>query len=184
MKKILLLTLSFIIVLSTFAQTEHLQFMGIPIDGSISSFTKQLKKKGFIKDKLFSSFEDYLNGCRVFIGTFAGEKRANVVVFYDIKTKQVNNVKVLIKCYSENELNRKYESFLSQLKLKYSSSILQEKTLEEEPGTEFVISDANGVLIGLILLYKGIKNDNYNLSLEYTDFVNVISSSRNDMNDL
>ena len=158
--------------------------MGIPIDGSISSFTKQLKKKGFIKDRLYSPIEDSLSGYRIFIGTFAGENKANVVVFYDIKTKKVNNVKVQINCYSETGLKNKYESFLSNLRLKYSTQIVEEKILEEESGKGFVISNADGHLLGLISLYKGLKNENYSLSLEYTDFQNVLSSSKKDIEDL
>ena len=29
------------------AQTEHFKFMGIPLDGKISAFDRELKKKGF-----------------------------------------------------------------------------------------------------------------------------------------
>ena len=145
---------------------------------------KVLKKKGFVKDRLYSPLEDYFSGYRIFIGSFAGENKANVIVFYDIKTKLVNNVKVHIKCYSEKEVDNKYESFLSNLKLKYSTSIVREKEIEEKPGKEFVISNANDVLLGLILLYEGLDKENYNLSLEYTDIKNVLLLSNKEIEDL
>lgn len=46
MKNILFLCLLFVSSI-TFAQTEHLTFKGIPIDGNIKNFTAQLKRKGF-----------------------------------------------------------------------------------------------------------------------------------------
>ena len=184
MKKVILFLIAFLVVMSSYAQQEHLQFMGIPIDGTISSFTKQLEKKGFVKDKLYNIVEDYISGYRIFKGSFAGENNVNVVVFYDEKTKLVNNVKVYIKCYSEKEVNKKYESFLSNIKSKYSASIVRERLLEEESGKEFVIKNTENVIIGLILLYKGQDNDNYNLSLEYTDFNNVMFLTKKEIEDL
>lgn len=184
MKKVILFLIAFLVVMSSYAQQEHLQFMGIPIDGTISSFTKQLKKKGFVKDKLYNIVEDSISGYRIFKGSFAGENNVNVVVFYDEKTKLVNNVKVYIKCYSEKEVNKKYESFLSNIKSKYSASIVRERLLEEESGKEFVIKNTENVIIGLILLYKGQDNDNYNLSLEYTDFNNVMFLTKKEIEDL
>ena len=70
------------------------------------------------------------------------------------------------------------------MKLKYSTSIVREKEIEEKPGKEFVISNANDVLLGLILLYKGLDKENYNLSLEYTDIKNVLLLSNKEIEDL
>ena len=49
MKKILILIL-LTIALVVNAQTEHLRFMGIPLDGKISSFDREIRKKGFSLD--------------------------------------------------------------------------------------------------------------------------------------
>lgn len=184
MKKVILFLIAFLVVTSSYAQKEHFQFMGIPIDGTISSFTKQLKKKGFVKDKLYNIVEDYISGYRIFKGSFAGENNVNVVVFYDENTKLVNNVKVIIRCYSEEGVNDKYESYLSDLQMKYSKSIIREQDLDERPGKVFVISNTNGDILGLILLYKGLGKDNYNLTLEYTDFYNIMFLTKKEIEDL
>lgn len=184
MKKAVLFTIAFIIAISSSAQTEHMKFMGIPIDGTISSFSRQLKKKGFVRDRLYNIFEDHLSGYRIFIGSFAGENKANVIVFYDVKTKLVYNVKVHIKCYSEIDVNGKYESFLSKINSKYLGLIVRKRCLEEKPGTEFVVKNNNNVILGLILLYKQLNTDNYNLSLEYTDVKNVWLLDNKEIEDL
>ena len=56
-----------------FAQSEHLTFKGIPIDGTLRQFTTQLVQKGFTK--LSSE-----NGQAVLKGDFAGYKDCYVLV--------------------------------------------------------------------------------------------------------
>ena len=68
----LLLILLFI-PLVVLAQSEHLTFKGIPIDGTLSHFSSQLVKKGFTK--MYSE-----DGQAIFQGDFAGYKDCMVVV--------------------------------------------------------------------------------------------------------
>ena len=51
MKRILFFLVLAFVVFGTNAQNAHLKFMGIPLDGKISAFNKELKKKGFMLDE-------------------------------------------------------------------------------------------------------------------------------------
>ena len=95
------------------AQEEHMKFMGIPIDGSIKQFHKELIKRGFKRNYLDS------DDSRDYHGTFSGEE-VELKVCFDKKTKTVHRVGVFIPCYSDADIaNRKYKSFKYRLEEKY-----------------------------------------------------------------
>lgn len=73
MKKILI-TLCIIMLSFAMRAQEHMTFMGIPIDGKISTFTQKLEDKGFTYVKT----EDWGD---VFSGTFAGKRGCTINVF-------------------------------------------------------------------------------------------------------
>lgn len=97
------------------AQEEHMKFMGIPIDGSIKQFHKELIKRGFKRNYLDS------DDSRDYHGTFSGEE-VELKVCFDKKTKTVHRVGVFIPCYSDADIaNRKYKSFKYRLEEKYKA---------------------------------------------------------------
>ncbi len=73
MKAKLLLLILFLFPLALLAQSDHLTFKGVPIDGTLSQFSNQLVKKGFTK--MFSE-----RGQAVLQGDFAGYKNCYVAV--------------------------------------------------------------------------------------------------------
>lgn len=89
MKKVFLVMCMALICQNIFSQ-KHMNFMGIPIDGNINSFCKQLAELGFIRDK-----ENAPNNMYCFTGTFYGED-ANVDVEYDPYTYVVHSVAINI----------------------------------------------------------------------------------------
>ena len=84
--------LSLVFLLTVFfVNAQHMQFMGIPIDGTINSFQTKLQSKGF----KISPLNKYARvGMRVFEGVFAGEKSV-INVYYSSKTKTVHSVQVI-----------------------------------------------------------------------------------------
>lgn len=98
------------------AQTEHLKFMGIPLDGNINAFDKELKKKGFELDPYSGKM---LDGTYIYNGVFSGET-AQILVFYDNRTKNVYQAAVIIKCYTKTIAVRKYQDIRDMLEEKYS----------------------------------------------------------------
>jgi hypothetical protein len=53
-KRVILTCICCLFSLFLQAQTEHFKFMGIPLNGKISSFDRELKKKGFKLDDFAS----------------------------------------------------------------------------------------------------------------------------------
>ena len=81
MRRIVSLFICCISAFVMYAQTEHMKFMGIPLNGTISSFQSKLLSKGIKYDEVLSRHLGV--GCRCFNGNFSGEK-ANIYVYYKI----------------------------------------------------------------------------------------------------
>ena len=79
MKKLLLTICSSLFCVLSYAQTEHLTFKGLPIDGSKQEFVKELQRQGYVYVD-----DDILSG------TFIG--RDSYVFIYD--TPITNTVRV------------------------------------------------------------------------------------------
>lgn len=115
MKKKILLTFfaSLLFVTSLSAQTEHLKFMGIPIDGKASVFGKKIEQKGL---KYYAKVS---NGY-IYKGDFAGYS-SEIFTLFDNKKKIVYGVGVQITCYSESVAKDTYWRFVRDLKDKYNA---------------------------------------------------------------
>ena len=116
MKRILSFFVMLVLTLGVMAQTQHMKFMGIPLDGTISAFHQKLVAKGCKHDVEVSNALGA--GSRVFIGTFFGEK-ADIHVYYNAKTKVVYRAKACIERSSEDDIFRKYNEVKSALEEKY-----------------------------------------------------------------
>ena len=87
MKKLfLLLVITLFVSVGAMAQTEHLKFMGIPLNGTITQFQNKLKAKGVDVNPSLNKFIP--TGGRAFKGVFSGND-ATIFVYYDEKTKKV-----------------------------------------------------------------------------------------------
>nr|DAI83728.1 MAG TPA: hypothetical protein [Caudoviricetes sp.] len=94
MKKVLFLTICFLMAISSFAQeSQHLEFKGVPLDGKLSDFVSKLEKKSFV---LKEYARDYV---AVMKGNFAGDY-VTIYVFATPKSKIVWKVAVN---YNEKE---------------------------------------------------------------------------------
>ena len=102
------------------AQNDHLKFAGIPLDGSISNFHQKLLSKGYSIDPLLNDGETNQSR-RCYKGVFAGEK-CTVIVYFDLHTKIVYRVKVLISGLSESIAEQKYSDMKARLIKKYDES--------------------------------------------------------------
>ena len=115
MRKILLilLILTPFIASSNYAQgkLEHLKFMGIPIDGKIKQFRKNLEKKGL-------RYYVALNNYYVFEGFFAGDE-TRIYALFDENTQIVYSVGVIITCMSQKNAKEKFDIYVRNFKDKY-----------------------------------------------------------------
>ena len=144
MKRFLTFLIALLTITCMQAQTEHLKFMGIPIDGKIKNFQSELWKKGFRRQ--YNSTE----GTRVYSGDFSGE-RVELRVGFDKKTKVVYRVAVMIPCYTDPELaESKYTNYKYKLERKYqaySSSLYS--SIYDNNGVKLEEDIKNGKLTSL-----------------------------------
>lgn len=87
MKRIIVLGLAMMITFAVSAQTGHLTFKGVPIDGTLNEFVGKLKQKGFTKIG-----EE--QGIAILEGDFASFKGCTVAV-YEHESGLVNRVGVV-----------------------------------------------------------------------------------------
>ena len=188
MKKIAFLILACLMSLNIQAQVEHIKFMGIPVDGTLKTFEKQLKKKGFIPDFRFKDLpEELFPDSRIYKGSFADDNNVGLVFKCDKNTKIVYSANVLIECTTEREMVSKYESYLPMYQEKYADSEFKEFQNERKNGVTIPVFNSNhdGV-IGMIILAKDIDPDThaYKVTIEYFDGFNLNRVNANSLNDL
>lgn len=158
MKKLLLLSLVCLLVLGIQAQEseiEHLQFMGIPINGPIKTFQSELSKKGFKRQSSSTK------GTRTYTGVFSGED-VELRVAYDINNKNVYRVAVLIPCYRNPDAAfRKYNDYKSRLENKYKAYELSAySSIYDNDGVRLEEDIKNGTLKSLNSSREWVSGDN------------------------
>ena len=131
--RLFVILLTFSLVALNAQTTEHLKFKGVPIDGTLEAYTKQMNLNGFT---LTSS----QNGTALFIGDFAGFKDCKVGVS---TLKQKNLVyKIGVKFLDKSTwggLNGDYQSLKSMLTEKYGKPTEEQEKFD----TEYAPDDDN-----------------------------------------
>ena len=126
MKRILIAFLFVFSCIGAMAQNtnEHLKFMGIPINGTLESFTQKLVAKGLKREH---AWED-----QVFLrGTFAGNNDCNIFV---ITVPNRNIVSAVVVCLPPREtwawLESDYNEFKQMLTSKYGEPSQHSETFK------------------------------------------------------
>lgn len=108
---LLTLLLTFVAYICS-AQTEHMKFKGVPMEGSLQSFTSKLKNKGFTP----IGIED---GISLLKGEFAGYKDCTIATVAD-KSGMICKVSVVFPAMDKwGDLERCYSKYKSMLTEKY-----------------------------------------------------------------
>lgn len=163
--------------------TPHFKFMGIPINGTITSFQSKLEAKGFTYNAKDSKSAG--PGIRHYNGKFSGYK-ARLVVFYNSGTKIVYDVKVIIDRYSRDASESLYRELRSNLISKYDGKCEYEssKTDDGFDDTTFYIYHDDKT-VGVIYLY--IQEPTYSdswVAVEYIDIQNYEKNKDANLKDL
>lgn len=176
-----------------FAQSEHLKFMGFPIDGTITQFQSKLLGKGCSLDKTTSS--TLPAGCRAFNGTFVGNK-VSIFVYYDNSTKIVYRVKAVYGGISEDIADQQYSRIKDLLEKKYDDYYYQEGTQsgkdsysilpKRKPIEEVKWDNAYGQIDIFITKDESYIRYPYwfNLHIDYTDQINSDRHEYGELEDL
>lgn len=179
MKRFLSFFVMLVLTLGVMAQTQHMKFMGIPLNGTISAFHQKLVAKGCKPNVEYNKTSPV--GCRVFIGTFFGEK-AEVYVYYNAKTKVVYRAKACILRSSEDDIIREYNEVKSALEEKYPDAYMVK---DEYNGYESMhFCTAQGEIDLYVSKYDGYSENPYSLHIDYIDEVNDKKNENSKMNDL
>ena len=167
------------------AQTEHLKFMGIPLNGTITQFQSKLSAKGI---KPNSELNKRLAvGCRAFTGTFSGEK-AGFYVYYNDRTKIVYRAKAVIDYENGERGEMKLNDFKDLLLKKYPEAVTEQGEQDGHPTFMLLLPNRQNNYLGSISLY--ISNSGYSfidtvgLHIDYTDGTNAVANESNNMDDL
>ena len=126
MKRILIALLFVFSCIGAMAQNanEHLKFMGIPINGTLESFTQKLVAKG-MKSKHRAEYVELLNG------TFAGKMGCNIFV---VTVPSRNIVSKVVVCLPSREtwawLEHDYNEFKQMLTSKYGEPFQHSETFK------------------------------------------------------
>ena len=182
-------------VLKMFKKTSlnvgHLNFMGIPINGDISTFHTKILAKGFRThvdvNKLLPA------GIRTYNGTYAGYD-SNLTVLYDPTSKIVYDVKVAINTDEVETRDSIYGRLKKAISKNYTNNV--NYIYNDVLNTELyaILNNGGNGLIGRIQLYTNIKSlnenkasylktiDDYIIFIEYIDHNNYMAHMNNIMN--
>lgn len=171
MKKFLALAL-FVMTLAT-ASAQHMTFMGIPLDGTISEFTAELEAKGI---NVSSSNKFIPTGARTFEGMFYG-KPSLIAVYYAPATNIVYRAKAVIEDADFETLKQLYDEISESISNKYPG----EHATDVQDGFECTtfkidLGVYSDVFEGIVNLYFSTNEEEYpvtyNLHIDYTDTIN------------
>ena len=173
MKKIISILFALCLCMVASAQ-QHMKFMGIPLDGTIDNFALKLKAKGMTFDAAKSKTAG--QGCRVFNGTFMGEK-ATINVAYNPKSKMVFSAVVEMQYPTVESAHIPFLNLTESLQQKYPNTTPEEN---KGPDGEFIglafniPDETSGNSIGFIL--QSLKTSSFgsgvSICLMYTDMDN------------
>lgn len=106
------------------AQTNHMKFKGIPMEGTLQSFTTKLKAKGFTPVGI-------QDGVSLLKGEFAGYKNCTIGAIAD-KSGMICKVSVIFPDMDKwGELEKCYENYKSMLTEKYGNPVKCEEYFSE-----------------------------------------------------
>ena len=115
MKKIILMMIAMTISFASFAQNKDVTtFLGIPVDGTVSSMKQKLVSKGFVPKKVGTNefLEGEFNGCDVNVYICTNNNKVYRIMLADKNTVDEAQIKIrfnnLVKQF---ENNKRYHAF-------------------------------------------------------------------------
>ena len=132
MKHFIFTILMSAIVAVSSAQTTHMKFKGIPMEGTLNSFVQKLKDKGF-------TYLGHQDGMALLKGEFAATKGCTVGVARFSDRDQVNLVAVIFpEEETWNGITKSYYGLKDMLTEKYGNPESIEEFSDREPSDDFL----------------------------------------------
>lgn len=162
---------------------DHLKFMGFELNGTISDYHKKLLSKGI---QISANNSSLPVGQRSYQGIFSGND-AEIVVWYNPRTKNVYRAKAIIKRKGKNLIQQLQSDIKAKLDAKYMSATKSQELVKDDYMHEFYqysYSLPNG-MIGLFITSTNYSNLNdFYLHIDYIDRENNLKSKIDEMDDL
>lgn len=178
--------------------TEHLKFMGIPMDGSPVAFANKLKSKGFTLKDSPSPNVIWMTG------TFAGVSNSDIFIYKSPSSANVYRVRVTFpEQDSWSQLEMRYSKFKDWLSQKYllieSKEEFQGYSPERDSSkmTKLILGDCSywstygastldGTFLGSVHLeIMSISGENKGfVGVEYEDYLNGENAKQGFLDDL
>lgn len=162
---------------------EHLKFMGIELNGTITDFQAKLLAKGLT---VSPQSKQQPSGIRIYDGTFSGED-AQIVVWYNPRSKEVYRAKAIISRYGKDLVEQLMSSMETKLDAKYGTKNKESGEVKDDHLQEFTQHSylmGNGT-IDLFIVSTGYSAQNtFFLHIDYKDKENFIKNTQDEMDDL
>lgn len=132
MKQFIITIFMTAIVAVASAQTNHMKFKGVPMEGTLNSFVQKLKDKGF-------TYIGQKDGTAILKGEFAATKGCSIGVARFADRDQVNVVAVVFpEEDSWNGISKSYYGLKDMLTEKYGAPESVEEFSDGEPSSDFI----------------------------------------------
>ncbi len=183
MRHILALVMSLLAMVSLSAQTGHVRFLGVPLDGTIQQFQEQLTSKGCTLDQQTSAVLP--KGTSAFKGAYFGHD-AMLIVFYDETTNVVYQAKAVVTCQDGQSCETVFNDINSQLQSEYGI-LLSTKSIQfgHESYGYTILSDQRVVMGDVGIFVTGDENHpgGFLVQVQYIDTANLRMHERQDSDD-
>lgn len=135
MKRLLFIVLAMIATITSFAQQKDVtSFLGIPVDGTVSSMKQKLASKGFVPKKVGTNefLEGEFNGCNVNVYIRTNNNKVYRIMVADNNTVDEAQIKIRFNnLVSQFENNKRYIS-LDKYTLSDEEDISYEMTVHNK----------------------------------------------------
>ena len=169
MKKIILMMIAMTISFASFAQNKDVTtFLGIPVDGTVSSMKQKLVSKGFVPKKVGTNefLEGEFNGTDVHVYIATNNNKVYRIMLCDANTQNEANIKIRFnKLVSQFENNKRYTS-LDKYTLSDEEDISYEMTVNNKTYEALFYQVPNKEKVDTLALQKKVRNE---LLSKYTE---------------
>ena len=169
MKKIILMMIAMTISFASFAQNKDVTtFLGIPVDGTVSSMKQKLVSKGFVPKKVGTNefLEGEFNGTDVHVYIATNNNKVYRIMLCDANTQNEANIKIRFnKLVSQFENNKRYTS-LDKYTLSDEENISYEMTVNKKNYDALFYQVPNMEKVDTLALQKKVRNE---LLSKYTE---------------
>ena len=133
MKKLLLVVLTLLFSVVSFAQNNVTQFLGIPVDGTKNDMIQKLKAKGFTYDAVNDMLEGEFNGQNVGILIATNNNKVYRVCIIEKTERSESQIKIRFNTLcNQFENNKKYLPVEKKQTISESEDISYEMTVHKK----------------------------------------------------